>query len=201
VALIRTYGLLQPLVVRRVDGKPAEFEVVAGHRRLKALHEIHKDDGDPKVHCVRCDVDPQTAEAVSLAENFAREQMHPLDEAEAFARLAREDAMGVESIASDFGVSHAYVRQRMKLATLAEPVRAAYRQDQINTASAEAFASVPADRQLQVWKEVNGRPQHAQHVRNVIAHAWIEADRALFDVSALPEGSPLHHLRPQIDRE
>jgi hypothetical protein len=77
----------------------------------------------------------------------------------------------------------------MKLATLAEPVKAAYRQGAIDTATAEAFASVPADRQLEVWQEVGGNPQHAQHIRNVIANAWIDAASATFDVSKLPEGT------------
>ncbi|MGA2964252.1 MAG: hypothetical protein ABSD96_21540, partial [Candidatus Korobacteraceae bacterium] len=67
----------------------------------------------------------------------------------------------------------------MKLATLAEPVKAAYRQGNIDTGTAEAFASVPPDRQLEVWQEVGGNPQHAQHVRNVIAHAWIDAADAV----------------------
>ena len=77
----------------------------------------------------------------------------------------------------------------MKLATLAEPVKAAYRQGAIDTATAEAFASVPPDRQLEVWQEVAGNPQHAQHVRNVIAHAWIDAASATFDVSKLPDAA------------
>ena len=80
VALIRSQGLLQPLVVRPLEGK--RFEVVAGERRLRALREIHKDNGDPKIPCVLRDVDPVTADALSLGENFGREAMHPLDEAE-----------------------------------------------------------------------------------------------------------------------
>ena len=64
----------------------------------------------PKVLCVLRSVDDDTADALALAENFVREPMHPLDEAEAFAKLAREEAKGVESIASEFGVSQPYVR-------------------------------------------------------------------------------------------
>jgi hypothetical protein len=77
----------------------------------------------------------------------------------------------------------------MKLATLAEPIKAAYRQSSIDTATAEAFASVPPDRQLEVWQEVGGNPQHAQHVRSVIAHAWIDAAAATFNLATLPESA------------
>lgn len=191
VASIRAHGLLAPLVVRADDG--GSFKVIAGNRRLAALREVYKDSAKggrpPKVPCVLRSVDDDTADALALAENFVREPMHPLDEAEAFAKLAREEAKGVESIAAEFGVSPSYVRQRMKLATLAEPVKAAFRQGVIDTATAEAFASVPADRQLEVWQETGGNPQHAQHVRNVIAHAWIDATSAAFDVSKLPDSA------------
>jgi ParB family chromosome partitioning protein len=190
VASIRAFGLIQPLVIRTDDKAAGGYRVIVGNGRLAALRDVYKDSArPPKVPCVLRSVDDDTADALALAENFIREPMHPLDEAEAFAELAREEAKGVESIAAEFGVSQPYVRQRMKLATLAEPVKAAYRQGAIDTATAEAFASVPADRQLEVWQEVGGNPQHAQHVRNVIAHAWIDAKSATFDVSKLAESA------------
>jgi ParB family chromosome partitioning protein len=116
VALIRSQGLLQPLLVRPLKGKDKQYEVVAGERRLRALREVHKNDGDPKIPCVMRDVDTAMAAAFSLGENFGREPMHPLDEAEAFANLARSDGTDAEAIAAEFGVKGRYVRQRMKLA-------------------------------------------------------------------------------------
>jgi ParB family chromosome partitioning protein len=190
VASIRAHGLLAPLVVRADDGNAGDFKVIAGNRRLAALREVYKDSAKPpKVLCVLRSVDDDTADALALAENFVREAMQPMDEAEAFAKLAREEAKGVEAIAAEFGVSQPYVRQRMKLAILAEPIKAGYRQGAIDTATAEAFASVPPDRQLEVWQEVGGNPQHAQHVRNVIANAWIDAASATFDLSKLPDAA------------
>jgi ParB family chromosome partitioning protein len=156
VALIRSQGLLQPLVVRALEGK--RYEVIAGDRRLRALREIHKGDGDPKIPCMVRDVDAVTADAMSLGENFGREAMHPLDEAEAFAKLATGDSKDAKAIAAEFGVPERYVRQRMKLATLANPVKEAHRQGTIDTATAEAFAAVPEDRQLEVWKEARQPP-------------------------------------------
>jgi len=82
VALIRSQGLLQPPVVRPIEGQPKHFQVIAGDRRLAALKEIHRNDGDPKIPCILREVDAATADALSLGENFGREPMHPLDEAE-----------------------------------------------------------------------------------------------------------------------
>jgi ParB family transcriptional regulator, chromosome partitioning protein len=187
VALIRAHGLLQPLVVRVLDDKEGHYEVIAGHRRLRALREIHRNDGDLKIPCVLRQLDSDTADAISLGENFAREAMHPLDEAEAFDKLASRDGKDADAIGAIFGVTARFVRQRMKLAGLAGEVKAAYRAGEIDTAVAEAFAAVPPDRQLQVWQDTGGHPRHAEHVRNVIAHDWLDASHALFDVSALPE--------------
>jgi ParB family chromosome partitioning protein len=204
VALIRSQGLLQPLVVRPVEDKPKHYQVIAGERRLLALREIHRRNGDPRIPCVCRDVDAETADALSLGENFGREAMHPLDEAEAFAGLAAVDGKDAKAISSEFGVTEHYVRQRMKLATLAEPVKSAYRHNAIDTGTAEAFAAVPEDRQLEIWQEVGGHPRHADHVRNVIAHGWIDSGHALFDLSALPTSSisrDLFNERVLVERQ
>jgi ParB family chromosome partitioning protein len=85
VASIRAHGLLAPLVVRADDTSTGDFKVIAGNRRLAALRDVYKDAArPPKVQCVLRSVDDDTADALALAENFIREPMHPLDEAEAF---------------------------------------------------------------------------------------------------------------------
>ncbi|HEY4311619.1 MAG TPA: ParB/RepB/Spo0J family partition protein [Pirellulales bacterium] len=183
VASIKSFGLLEPLVVRPVGKR---FQVIAGNRRLAALCEVHQQEKNTiKIPCMVREADDVSAEALSLAENFAREGMHPLDEAETFARLAGEEGKDAESIAAQFGVKDHYVRQRMKLATLANPIKTAYREGTIDTGTAEVFTSVPKERQLTVWQELNGHPRHAEQVRNVIAAAWIDAGNAVFDVSIL----------------
>ena len=82
LALIQAFGLLQPLVIRPLEGKAKHYEVVAGHRRLNALRKIYQGDGDPKILCVLFDGDAEAADAISLGENVGRSDMHPLDEAE-----------------------------------------------------------------------------------------------------------------------
>src|SRR5712664_213921 len=77
LALIQTFGLLQPLIIRPLEGKAKHYEVLAGHRRLHALRKIYQGDGDPKILCVLFDGDPEAAEGISLGENFGRAEMHP----------------------------------------------------------------------------------------------------------------------------
>lgn len=186
VASLRAHGLLEPLIVRpEGDGM---YRVVAGDRRLRALRVVHHGEDAP-IPCVVRRVDAEEAEELSVAENFIREPMHPLDEAEAFARMASVDRKGVSAIAVEFGVSDTYVRQRMKLAGLSQAVKDAYRAGDIDTATAAAFAVVPQAKQEQVWAEVGGKPRHAQQVRHLIEEQWIDASHALFPIESLPEGS------------
>jgi len=198
VASIRAFGLIQPLVVRADDKEAGSYRVLVGNGRLAALKDAYKDVArPPKIPCILRDVDDDTAAAMQLAENVIRTAMHPLDESEAYAGLARDEGKGAEAIAAQFGVTAHYVRQRIKLATLADPIKAAYRQNGIDTGTAEAFASVPPERQLEVWQEVGGKPQDAaegfalsaHQVRRIIAHAWIDARAATFDISKLPESA------------
>jgi hypothetical protein len=66
-------------------------------------------------------------------------------------------------------------------------VKIAFRKDLIDIGIAEAFAAVPEDRQMAIWKELNGNPRNAEQVRNMIAAAWIDGALALFDLSSIPE--------------
>jgi ParB family chromosome partitioning protein len=111
VASIRAFGLIQPLVIRADEKVAGGYRVIVGNGRLAALRDVYKDSArPPKVPWVLRSADDDTADALALAENFIREPMHPLDEAEAFAKLAREEAKGVEAIAAEFGVTQPYVR-------------------------------------------------------------------------------------------
>ena len=97
----------------------------------------------------------------------------------------------------------------MKLAGLADVVKVAFRAGEIDTATAEVFATVPAERQAEVWGEVDGKVHHARHAENLIASRWIDAAHARFDldasgVSQLPGGavsSDLFGDRVRIERK
>lgn len=162
LASIRAFGLLEPLLVRPEE--KGKYRVIAGGRRLAALREVHRGE-DAAVDCISKRVDADTASAMSLAESFIREPMHPLDESAAFAHLA---AVRIDrcfaAIAERFGVSVTYVRQRMKLACLADVVTSAFRKGGIGLSIVEAFAAVPVEQQEALRKKLKGTPRDAEQV-------------------------------------
>ena len=117
-ALIASQGLLHDLkVTELVSGRgkrrAVRFGVVAGERRRRALVQLQAEGRLPKDHAVRCElVPPERALEVSLAENSAREAMHPADEFEAFNTLIAR-GRGVEDGAARFGVSVLTVQRRL----------------------------------------------------------------------------------------
>lgn len=138
VASIKAEGLLQPLIVaKNGDG----YYVIAGNRRFKALQvaEWHNEDRGVPCHVLPDGLDDDRLLEVALAENVIRLDMHPIDECEAFAKLAAE-GKDIAGVAAAFNVSERYVRQRLLLGSLPDAVRIAYRKGEIEHRDAIALA-------------------------------------------------------------
>jgi ParB family transcriptional regulator, chromosome partitioning protein len=116
VESIRQHGIIQPLVVRNVAGK---HELIAGERRWRAAHEA----GLAQVPIiVRAATDLEVLE-LSLIENLQRADLNPIEEAQAYARLANEFGMRQEDIAAKVGRSRAAVANSMRLLDLHQQVQ------------------------------------------------------------------------------
>jgi ParB family chromosome partitioning protein len=133
-ALIDSQGLLHsPTVhehfVGRGKSRRLAFGVSAGERRRRALRLLQDRGRLPADHEVACKlIAAERAREVSVAENSAREPMHPADEFEAFKALV-DEGKGIEDVAVAFGVSLLTVQRRLKLAAVSPKLVLLYRQD------------------------------------------------------------------------
>ena len=117
VESIRQHGIIQPLVVRDVAGR---HELIAGERRWRAAQEA----GLTQVPVItRVATDLEVLE-LSLIENLQRADLNPIEEAQAYARLAGEFGMRQEDIAQKVGRSRAAVANSMRLLDLHSQVQA-----------------------------------------------------------------------------
>jgi len=117
VESIRQHGIIQPLVVRHVDGR---HELIAGERRWRAAQEA----GLAQVPVIiRIATDLEVLE-ISLIENLQRADLNPIEEAQAYARLANEFGMRQEDIAQKVGRSRTAVANSMRLLDLHQQVQA-----------------------------------------------------------------------------
>lgn len=166
-------GVLQPIIVAELP--EGGWQVVAGNRRLAAAQIAGLDEIPAVVLAGGLD-----RTSVQLAENAAREDAHPLDEADAFARLAEEGAE-LADIAAAVARPESFVRRRLKLAALGMVVRQALRDGRISVAVADQIARIdrPSD-QEEALALVEGRATSA-------AEAWRIIDaRLVRRLSAAP---------------
>jgi ParB family chromosome partitioning protein len=139
---IREKGIVQPLLVRPLADAPgdgADFELVAGERRWRAaqrvgLHEV------PVI--VRPFGDSEVIE-IALVENLQREDLSPLEEAEAYSRLAREFGRSQASLAEAVGKSRSHIANTMRLLALPAPVRQSLEAGALSAGHARALLAAP----------------------------------------------------------
>jgi len=143
---IRDKGIVQPLLVRPaenvVNGSGTDFELIAGERRWRAaqragLHEV------PVV--VRALGDAEALE-IALVENLQREDLSPLEEAEAYSRLMQEFGRSQAVLAEAVGKSRSHVANTLRLLSLPAPVRRQLEDGALSAGHARALlaASDPA---------------------------------------------------------
>lgn len=115
---IKAQGVIQPILVRTL-GKD-RYEIVAGERRWRAAERA----GLTEIPVVLRKVDDRAAIAMALIENIQREDLNPLEEAQALARLIDEFTLTHQQAAEAVGRSRAAVSNLLRLLELPEPIRA-----------------------------------------------------------------------------
>lgn len=157
IASIREEGILEPLTVRK---NGAGWLVTNGGKRLAALGILVKEKtilADHPVPCLPREVDDNQARNISLAVNYMRDEMHPVDEFEAFADLIK-GGMTPEAIGKKYGLKKKEVDQVLALGNLAPEICEAWRDGKVDEDAAEAF-TLESDpkRQVELFNSLRKR--------------------------------------------
>jgi ParB family chromosome partitioning protein len=114
---IKERGIIQPLIVRLVNGK---YELIAGERRWRASAEA----GLETLPVIVREASNRDVLELALIENLQRADLSPIEEAEAYARLMKEFTLTQEQVAQQVGKGRAVVANAVRLLTLPEQIRA-----------------------------------------------------------------------------
>lgn len=145
---IRANGVIQPIVVRHVDGR---YEIVAGERRWRASQRA----GLLKVPIVVRQIADEHLLQVALIENIQRENLNAIEEAQAYRQLADDHQMSQEMIASAVGKDRATVANYLRLLRLPAEVRNDLASDALTMGHARALLALPDEgAQRRVAREV-----------------------------------------------
>ncbi len=152
---IKAQGLVQPVVVRRIEG--GEYELIAGERRWRASQIA----GMHTIPAIVRDIPDQAAAAMSLIENIQREDLNPLEEAIAMSRLIADFGLTHQQTADSVGRSRAAVSNLLRLLDLEQATKELLDSGKIDMGHARALlalsdsvqietANIVADKQLSV---------------------------------------------------
>ena len=164
-ASIKVQGIMQPIVLRSLGNE--SFEIIAGERRWRAAQHA----GLEKIPAVVRNVDDDAAIAMSLIENIQREDLNPLEEAGALARLIDDFGFTHQEVADAVGKSRSGVTNMLRLTHLARPVAEMLNSGKIEMGHARALLTLTDAQQIEtaeiiVEKGLNVR-QTEEMVRNL----------------------------------
>jgi len=145
---IKAQGIIQPIVVRRIAQE--KYEIVAGERRWRAAQLA----GLTQVPIVVKQIDDRAAMAVALIENIQREDLNPLEEAEALRRLLDEFEMTHQLIADAIGKSRTTVTNLLRLMDLQPEVKKLLLNNQLEMGHARALLSLDGLKQVTIANKV-----------------------------------------------
>jgi ParB family chromosome partitioning protein len=129
---IKQHGIAQPILVRKINGN---YEIVAGQRRFEAAKKAEFQT----VPCIIKDISDRSALEIALIENLQREDLNPLDEAEAFKRLQNEFGLNQTEIAKAVGKDRATISNSIRLLALPQEIKQFIREDKISEGHARVI--------------------------------------------------------------
>jgi ParB family transcriptional regulator, chromosome partitioning protein len=138
-ASLQELGVLQPIIVRPVDGEPDKYELIAGERRWRAA-TIAGLEVVPVL--LQDDVNDRLSLEQAVVENLHRVDLHALEEAAAYQQLVDEFDLTHEQVAQRVGKSRAYVTNTLRLLQLGDTAQSALASGQITAGHARALLAV-----------------------------------------------------------
>ena len=148
VESIRQHGIIQPLIVRAVNGK---LELIAGERRWRASRKL----GLTTVPVIEREASDRDVLEMALIENLQREDLNPMEEAAGYVRLAAEFSLKQDDIAARVGKSRASVANAMRLLGLHSDVQMLVAQARLTVGHAKAVLAIKdQDTQLLVADQI-----------------------------------------------
>jgi ParB family chromosome partitioning protein len=164
-ASIKAQGLIQPIVVRAVGAQ--RFEIIAGERRWRAAQLA----GLTEIPALVREVRDQAVMAMTLIENIQRENLSPLEEAQALQRLIAEFKHTHQQVADAIGRSRASVSNLLRLLELPEPIKQLLEQHKLDMGHARALLTLEPKLALGLARQAAEHGWSVRELENAVRRA------------------------------
>lgn len=158
---IKENGLIQPIIVRKYN---RGYQIIAGERRYRAS----KLAGLKTVPCVIKDIDDKQVDTYAIIENIQREDLSPIEEANAYKTLIDTYNMSQTELASKVGKKQSTIANKLRLLKLSDDVQYALKSKQITERHARAMIGLEDDKQQQILQEVLKKSLNVKQTETLI---------------------------------
>lgn len=177
---VRAQGIIQPIVVRPLDGND-QYEIIAGERRWRAAQLAGLDT----VPCLIKDVSDEATIAIALIENIQREDLNPMEEATALQRLIDEFAMTHQGVADAVGKSRTTVTNLLRLNNLNADVKTLLERGDLELGHAKVLLALDGQIQSEVARIVVAKALTVREAEKLVNKALNPGEK-----KALPTPDP-----------
>ena len=134
---IKTHGVIQPIIIRKVDHDEFDYEIIAGERRCRAA----KLAGKTQIPALVKEVADDKALEMAIIENVQRQDLSPIEEANGYKRLVEEFGYSQREIAEKLGYNRSYVSNSLRLLSLPDHVLEMIDRGEITAGHGKAIVS------------------------------------------------------------
>lgn len=161
---IKKYGVIQPIIVRK-EGEL--YTIIAGERRWRAC----KNANLKSIPCIVRDIENKNASEIALIENLQREDLNPIDEANAYEFIMERYGVTQEEVSNIVGKSRVYVTNIMRLSNLDEYVKTKIVKNEISAGHGRAILSLPAEEQIALTNKIIKEDLSVREVEKLVRNS------------------------------
>ena len=162
---IKSQGVMQPVLVRPLAGSGADYEIIAGERRVRAARLAGLDE----VPVLVKEVADEAAAVMALIENIQREDLNPLEEAQGLQRLVSEFKLTHEQAAAAVGRSRSAASNLLRLLQLAAPVQQMLMAGDLDMGHARALLPLDSAQQILSANQIVARKLSVREAEKLVS--------------------------------
>ncbi|KAA8735649.1 ParB/RepB/Spo0J family partition protein [Acinetobacter qingfengensis] len=147
---IKQHGVMQPIVIRKLDDEGSRYEIIAGERRWRAAQLA----GLTQIPAIVREISDQVAIALALIENIQRQDLNPMEQALALQRFHDEFGLSHQEIADTVGKARATVSNLLRLLSLEDSVKDLLSEQKLDMGHARAILALKKTQQRQIAEHI-----------------------------------------------
>ncbi len=165
---IKEYGIIQPLILTRLDNR--EYQIVAGERRWRAAKFLEFKTIPALVRSIK----ENEKLAISLLENIQRKDLNPMEKAKGYQRMIEEFDLTQEQVAKKMGKARASIANTLRILNLPEEIKKAIEEEKIGEGHAKALLSAEnEEKQKILLKRIIGLGLTVKETENLLTRKRI----------------------------